>query len=40
MNGDKKIGSSKLKINYSESIRSAKLWRNRLFVILNKDGKG
>ena len=40
MNNNLEIGSCKLKISYCQSIRSIKLWRTRLFVVIMSNGKG
>lgn len=40
INNNLEIGSSKLKITYCQSIRSIKLWRTRLFVVIMSNGKG
>lgn len=32
--------TSRLKLDYSESIRSAKLWEHRLLVVVSRRGKG
>jgi hypothetical protein len=40
MNQNLEIGSSKLRIPYTETIRSIKLWKNRLFVVFVREGKG
>jgi hypothetical protein len=32
--------TSRLKLDYSESIRSARLWENRLLVVISRKGKG
>ena len=40
MNSNLEISTTKLKITYSQSIRSIKLWRTRLFVVIMNNSKG